>query len=578
MPNTMRGVYTNLTHIRRQVFSEVAKVIYATKDNPNMTDEDFDKMFDELPYKIIPGDVATYRESVFLERAIVGERIRLALGLSQQGVDKPGRISDGLREAAGPETYYQPPLINVIKFACNACKDNVYEVTNTCQGCLAHPCREICPKGAITFVNKKAYIDQSKCIHCGMCAKTCPYHAIHHYERPCAAACGMHAIVSDEHGRAEIKQDKCVACGQCLINCPFGAIVDKSQIAQVIWSILSGDEVIAIVAPAFVGQFGGKGDVGKLRMAFKQLGFSGMEEVALGADLCTIQEGDDFLEEVPDKLPFMGTSCCPAWSIMAKKEFPKYANCISMALTPMTLTARMVRRQHPHAKIVFVGPCSAKKLEAMRKSVRSEVDFVLTFEEMAGMMDAKGIDYLKLADEGKSDFDQASSDGRGFAVAGGVANAVVNAIHREHPDLEVKVANAEGLEDCRKMMRDASRGKYNGYLLEGMACPGGCVAGAGTLVAINKSAAAVKRYAKRSTRKNATENGFRMLIPVLERPEDRQTFGDNEVLETDTATMGAAAAKAAAKKTAAAVAASQKSDAAQKDDAAKPADGDAGQK
>ena len=177
---------------------------------------------------------------------------------------------------------------------------------------------------------------------------------------------------------------------------------------------------------------------------------------------------------------------------MAKKEFPKYADCISMALTPMTLTARMIRTQHPKAKIVFVGPCAAKKLEAMRRSVRSEVDFVLTFEEMAGMMEARGIDYLSLADDNKSDFDVASADGRGFAVAGGVANAVVNAIHRRYPDREVNVVNAEGLEDCRKMMRDATKGKYPGYLLEGMACPGGCVAGAGTLVAIKKSAAAVR--------------------------------------------------------------------------------------
>ena len=244
-----------------------------------------------------------------------------------------------------------------------------------------------------------------------------------------------------------------------------------------------------------------------------------MEEVALGADLCTIQESEDFLEEVPEKIPFMGTSCCPAWSVMAKKEFPKNADCISMALTPMTLTARLIRKQHPNAKIVFVGPCSAKKLEAMRESVRSEVDFVLTFEEMAGMMSAKDIDYTKLAGEG-GDFDVASADGRGFAVAGGVATAVANAIHKRYPEREVKVANAEGLEECRKLMKDAVKGKYDGYLLEGMACPGGCVAGAGTLTAVNKTAAAVKRYAKTSPRKNANENSYRMLIPALERDAD----------------------------------------------------------
>lgn len=520
MADTMRGVYTNLTDIRRRVFAEVAKMCYEAGGDSAHKSERLDKRFEELPYEIIKGDVATHRESVFLERAIIEERMRLAMGMDLQGVDKPVRVSEGLEDAAIADSYYNPPLINVIKFACNACEDNVYRVSSACQGCLAHPCMEICPKNAIRFKHGKAFIDHAKCIACGRCAQVCPYHAIHHHVRPCAEACGMKAIGSDEHGRAEINYQKCVSCGQCLINCPFGAIADKSQIAQIIFSIEAGDEVIAIVAPAFVGQFGGKGNVGKLRNAFAQLGFAGVEEVAIGADLCAIEEAEMFLDEVPEKIPFMGTSCCPAWSSMAKMEFAKYSDCISMALTPMVLTARMVRKGHPNAKIVFVGPCSAKKLEAMRTSVRSEVDFVLTFEEMAGMMSARNIDYLKLEDDNKSDFEIASEDGRNFAVAGGVATAVVNVIKERYPDREVEVHNAEGLNECRKMIRDATRGKYDGCLLEGMACPGGCVAGPGTLQAINKSATAVKRYAKKSPHKHAVDNAFRSLIHSLEREED----------------------------------------------------------
>ena len=521
MPGSMRGVYTNLTEIRRKVFAEVARIAYEMGNSTEKMSE-YASRLRELPYQIIPGDVATYRESVFLERAIVSERIRLTMGLPLQDVDKSHSITEGMREAAVPETYYRPPLINVIKFACNSCKDNVYEVTNLCQGCLAHPCRESCPKGAISIQHGQAYIDQEKCVHCGICAKSCPYGAIHHHVRPCAEACGMHAIGSDEHGRADIDYDRCVSCGMCLVNCPFGAIADKSQIVQVIHAIQGGQEVIAAVAPAFVGQFGGKGNVGKLREAFKRLGFSGVEEVAIGADLCAVEEADDFLEEVVDDhhLPFMGTSCCPAWSVMAKMEFPDNTECISMALTPMVLTARMIRTRHPKAKIVFVGPCAAKKLEAMRQDVRSEVDFVLTFEEMAAMMEAKEIDYLSLEDDNKSDFFVASTDGRNFAVAGGVAQAVVNVIRTKRPDLELKVASAEGLDDCRAMMKDAVRGKYPGYLLEGMACPGGCVAGAGTLQPINRSAAAVKRYAKTSPHAHAMDNAYRMLIHALERDED----------------------------------------------------------
>ncbi|MCH3967114.1 MAG: 4Fe-4S dicluster domain-containing protein [Atopobiaceae bacterium] len=514
MSDTMRGVYTNLTRIRRQVFREVARLAYSNEG------DDY-SWVDELPYQIIPGDVATYRESVFLERAIVGERVRLAMGLPLQGVDKPQKLSDGIAEAAKPETYYQPPLINIIKFACNACEDNSYVVTDQCQGCLAHPCRESCPRGAIEFIDKKAHIHHEECIKCGKCAKVCPYGAIMHRQRPCAAACGMHAITSDEQGRAEIDYDKCVSCGMCLVNCPFGAIADKSQLFQVIKAIQAGDEVIAAVAPAFVGQYGGKGDVGNLKAAFKALGFAGVEEVAVGADLCTIQEAEDFMDEVPSKQPFMGTSCCPAWSVMAKKEFPEQADCISMALTPMTLTARLIRELHPDAKIVFVGPCAAKKLEAMRKTVRSEVDFVLTFEEVAAMLDAKDIDYLALDPEDKSDFANASADGRGFAVSGGVASAVVNAIHRKYPDREVKVMSAEGLDDCRKMMKDACKGKLDGYLLEGMACPGGCVAGAGTLQSIVKSTVMVNMYKKRAKHKNATDDAYRTTVRALVAENER---------------------------------------------------------
>ena len=511
----MRGVETRIQEIRRKIFREVARMAYHT-EWPT------DRRIEALPYEIIPGEVGNYRNDIFLERAIVGERLRLAMGLPSRSAAEHSPVSDNIEAATREETYYTPPLINIIKFACNGCHENRVLVTEGCQGCLAHPCVEVCPKGAVTLdrTNGRSVIDQDKCIKCGRCVDVCSYHAIIKQERPCAAACGMDAIHTDANGKAEIDYDKCVSCGQCLVNCPFGAIADKSQIFQVIRAIQAGERVYAAVAPAFVGQFGPKVTPGKLRAAMKQLGFADVFEVAVGADLCAAQEAEDFIKEVPEKLPFMGTSCCPAWSVMAKKLFPEYAECISMALTPMTLTARLIRKQHPNAKIVFVGPCSAKKLEAQRRSVKSEVDFVLTFEEMAGMMEAKEIDYTKLAGEGASDFEVASTDGRNFAVAGGVANAVVNAIHRDDPSRIVKVANAEGLDNCRKMLKDAIKGKYDGYLLEGMACPGGCVAGAGTLQSITKTSAMVKAYAKRSPHKNAPDDAYIDWIPELERPED----------------------------------------------------------
>ena len=219
------------------------------------------------------------------------------------------------------------------------------------------------------------------------------------------------------------------------------------------------------------------------------------------------QEAEDFVNEVPEKLPFMATSCCPAWSVMAKKLFPDYANCISMALTPMTLTARLIKKHNPNAKVVFVGPCAAKKLEAMRRSVRSEVDFVLTFEEMSGIFDARQVDVSALEEDpdGVSD---ASVDGRNFAVSGGVAKSVENVIREKYPDREIKMANAEGLKECRKLLTMAKAGKYNGYLLEGMACPGGCVAGAGTMQSIKKSQAAVNKYAAQAKHKISSQTEY----------------------------------------------------------------------
>ena len=212
----------------------------------------------------------------------------------------------------------------------------------------------------------------------------------------------------------------------------------------------------------------------------------------------------------------MATSCCPAWSVMAKKQFPELAHCVSMALTPMVLTGRLIKMKHPNAQVAFIGPCAAKKLEAMRKSIRSDIDFVLTFEEMMGLFNARNIDIQNIEEE--EFLSESSADGRNFAVSGGVAQAVVNCIKKMYPEHgEIKVASAQGLEDCRKMMVMAKAGKYNGYLLEGMACPGGCVAGAGSMQPIDKSAAAVKKYAKKAEKQFCCETDY---LKDLERLEE----------------------------------------------------------
>ena len=289
----MRGVHSAVDDIRRNVFTEVARLAYEGGDLSRV---------DLIPYRMIRGEVAKHRHDVFLERAIVRERVRLALGMNLQNAEDQMPISASIDEAATDQKYFENPLVNIIPFACNACPPKQVRITDSCQGCISHPCMNVCPKDAIYLdKDKHCHIDQDKCIKCGKCFNQCPYRAISKIERPCAAACGMDAIGSDELGRAKINYDKCVSCGMCLVNCPFAAIADKSQIFQIITAIKRDEEVIACVAPAFVGQFGKEATPAKLKAAMRVLGFADVVEVAIGADLCTVEEANDFLEEVPAK-------------------------------------------------------------------------------------------------------------------------------------------------------------------------------------------------------------------------------------------------------------------------------------
>ena len=202
---------------------------------------------------------------------------------------------------------------------------------------------------------------------------------------------------------------------------------------------------------------------------------------------------------------------------MAKKTYPEYAGYISMSLTPMVLTGRMIKKQHPECKVVFIGPCAAKKLEASRRSVRSDIDFVLTFEEMAGVFDAKGIDFDKL--EVEESLQTSSSLGKGFAASGGVAAAVVNAIHCIDPEMEVKTVKAEGLSECKKMLAMAKSGRYDGYLLEGMACPGGCMGGAGVLADVRKATMALEQEKKQSDFEKPSHSDYLKYLDLITKED-----------------------------------------------------------
>ena len=481
----MRGIDTEVRKQRKRIFKEIANLAY---NSENLTDD-----MEALPYVIVDTIDPDMREDIYRQRAIVRERVRLAMGMSLRPEDAPVHVSAGVEETNIAEKYYEPPLMQVIPSACNKCPENDYKVTDRCMGCTAHPCQEVCPRGALSFVNGKSVIDQEKCIRCGKCKAICPYDAISHQIRPCSAACGVGAIKSDKYGRACIDDSLCVSCGQCMVSCPFGAIADKSQIFQLIRAIQSGRKIIAQIAPAFAGQFGKDVTPGKFKEALKKLGFAEVYETAIGADMGAMSEAEHYVNEVATgKLPFLLTSCCPSWAMLAKKFFPETIGSISNALTPMVATARVIKREHPDAEIVFIGPCASKKLEASRRTVRSDVDFVITFEELSGMFEAKGIDPAAIeTDEVITD---ATGAGRGYGVAGGVADAIERCIREYYPDVEVNIEHAESLAECKKMLMLAKVGKKNGCLIEGMACPGGCIAGAGTCIAIDQAAKALNAF------------------------------------------------------------------------------------
>ena len=483
----MRNLDTPVKQIRRKIFTEIAKIGFESTDESMIHD------IESIPYNIVE-ERAKYRESIYRERAVASERVRLAMGLSLRPENRSVHLTDGVKASNIDEKYYEPPLMQVIPSACSACESNKYEVSNMCRGCVAHPCLLTCPKGAISMVNGKSFIDQDKCIHCGRCKAVCPYDAIAHKERPCERACGVKAIESDEQGRASINQDKCVSCGMCIVNCPFGAISDKGQIFQLIQSIKRGDRVFAAVAPAFVGQLGPKVTPERLKAAMKRLGFADVAEVAVGADLCTIDEAEDFVKKVPAEQPFMATSCCPAFVDYIKKNFPAMADKISSNLSPMGAVGKFVKATDPTAKVVFIGPCTAKKMEFQLPEVSPYVDSVLTFEELHALFEACEIDLTALEEDV---LDNASYYGRIFARSGGLSDAVAEAFREQDiKDFEAKPVVCNGIEECKLALLKASRNLLPGNFIEGMACINGCIGGAGCLTHGPKDKNEVDEYGR----------------------------------------------------------------------------------
>ncbi|WP_460287044.1 4Fe-4S dicluster domain-containing protein [Clostridium faecium] len=476
------------THLKK-VKHDVLKNIAILAKNNKLTIEELGKIHE----CIVDKDKPKYRCCIYKERAIVSQRAKLAAGYLPSGENIDHLI----------DIKNDDQIIYVIEAACDKCPINKYTVTGACRGCIAHKCMEVCPTKAMVRVGGKAYINQELCKECGLCKKQCPYEAISEVLRPCKIVCPTGALTVAEDRQAMIKNEDCIQCGSCMTACPFGAISDKSLIEPVARRISHGEKMYAIVAPAIAGQFGPKVSMGQIRTALQNIGFIEMYEAACGADVVTSHESKEFVHRIKNGDKYMTNSCCPGFLNYIEKKFPTEAEHISSTVSPMIATGRYIKSLDSEAKIVFIGPCTAKKSEIRREPLKDVIDYVLTFEELSALLDAFDMDPEKCED---SSVDDASIYGRGFAAAGGLTAAIENYIKSENIDIKFEPVQVSGPMNIKKAMSLAKVGRLQGNFIEGMMCEGGCIGGAGTILPPLATKATFKKQNNQATRKSVIEN------------------------------------------------------------------------
>ncbi len=444
----MRQYEAHVQEVKNQLLRAVAELAWEDKLTSGILD---------IPEIIIPGLNPSTRCCISKERAIVSSRIKPAMG-GDKGA---------------------PALVEVLPIACDECPISEITVTPACRGCLATRCVQTCPRDALSIINHRAQIDHTKCITCGKCLSVCPYGAIVKNLRPCERGCPVGAITMGEDGRASIDHSKCISCGSCIYQCPFGAIMDKSYILNVIQMLQGaerwGYQVWAAIAPSIAGQFP-PATVGQLASGLKILGFHDVVQVAYGADLTAWEES----EELAGK-GVLASSCCPAFVEYVEKNFSELAEkLVSKTPSPMIMTARRVKGKIPGARVIFIGPCVAKKQEFQLGKTMGAVDCVLTFEELNALFESKGIVPEELEE---APLERGSTYGWGFAASGGVAAAVRQALAAEHDaDLELKAMPCSGIDACKMALLKEKKGMLDANFIEGMACDGGCIQGPANII------------------------------------------------------------------------------------------------
>jgi iron only hydrogenase large subunit-like protein len=326
--------------------------------------------------------------------------------------------------------------------------------------------------------------------------------------KDCANVCFYKAITHDAEGHAVISAQDCAGCGDCIKACDAHNLAEIKEVVPIFQDINDGKQVYALIAPAFLSQFGPDMTPGRLRTAFKNLGFAGMIEVALFADILTLKEALEFDRSVTHEEDFVLTSCCcPMWVAMIQKVYGRLVPHVPPSVSPMVACGRAIKIMHPESRTVFVGPCLAKKAEARIDDIADAVDYVLTFREIHDIFDAAGIVPDTLHEDLR---DHSSAGGRMYARTGGVSQAVTDTLNMLRPDrsIPLKSSQGDGVVACKQMLKDIMEGHISANFIEGMGCVGGCVGGPRALIPREEGMKNVDAYAEKAASRTPVNNAF----------------------------------------------------------------------
>lgn len=455
--------YTNNAMlIRRELLTRVVSLL---KEN-SLTSK-----INRIPLEMRPRTPYPIRCCVHKDRAVIKYKLMAVLGHNiMEEEDELTPLSDYAEKALN-RTSVDNKVLTVVDEACQGCIRINYMVTNMCRGCEGRPCELNCNKNAIKIVENKAVIDHALCVNCGICKNACPFHAIAYIPVPCEDSCPVGAIKQGEDGVRDIIHEKCISCGKCVVACPFGAVMEKSNIVDIISAIQQGKQVIAMVAPSIAGQF--KAPLENILGSFRDLGFTDVYEVAKGANKTTASEASELAERLEEGHKLMTTSCCKAWTELVSKHMPEMEPYVSHTKTPLYYTAEIARAKYPDAILVFVGPCLSKRKEVMETPL---INFMLSFEEYGTMLVTNNHN-VALCSQAEVD-STIEKSGRGYAVSGGVTKSVMLSYYGP----EVKPLLIDGIDKTSiKLLKGYAKGDSPVNFIEIMSCEGGCVNGCGVI-------------------------------------------------------------------------------------------------